>query len=427
MIASVPFLGWNFGATPFAMRRYLVLVRAALFVSALFVSALFVPIERGNAQVDSTRRDTTSVQGAIFRRPFIGSAGSASIGGYMEVNANYLVTDGVTDGFSSELRRFNIFLFAPVGSRLRFTSELEFEHGTEEIALETALLDYQLSSAFVLRAGILLSPIGAFNQNHDGPRWEFVERPLSATEVIPSTLSEVGFGANGRFFLGKSTVTYDAYLTNGLNDGIILNRSGKTRLAEGKGGDQFEEDNNGSPAFSTRVGLQSGLFGEIGASYYNGVYNTHKVEGEKVDEPRRVTIAAVDASTKLWRGIDVRAEFAVNHVQLPPTLGELQASRQMGGFLDVVVPVFRPSIRSQKDAVVSAALRLEYVDLNAGRFASTNTRIYDETRAISAGLSFRPVAGTVFRANYVRQAYRDMFGNGTVNTGGFRLGLATYF
>lgn len=345
----------------------------------------------------------------------------------MEANANYLVTDGVTDGFSSEMRRFNIFLFAPVGARLRFTSELEFEHGTEEIALETALLDYQISSALVLRGGILLVPIGGFNQNHDGPRWEFVERPLSATEVIPSTLSEVGFGANGRFFLGKSALTYDAYLTNGLNDGIILNRSGKTRLAEGKGGDQLEEDNNGSPAFSSRIALQSGSLGEIGVSYYSGVYNTPKVEGQVVDVARRVSITAFDASTRLWRGIDVRGEMAVNQVNLPPSLSELQASRQLGGFLDVVMPIFRPTMRAHKNAVVSAALRLEYVDLNVGRFASTGTRIYDETRAISAGLSFRPVAGTVFRANYVRQGYRDMFGNQTVKTGGFRVGVATYF
>ena len=400
--------------------------RSPFFQATVMIACAVLPSTM-TAQADTTRRDSTSVQGAIYHRPFIGSAALASIGGYMEANVNYLVTDGVTDGFSSEMRRFNMFLFAPVGARLRFTSELEFEHGTEEIALETALLDYQISSAFVLRGGILLVPIGGFNQNHDGPRWEFVDRPLSATEVIPSTLSDVGFGANGRFFLGKTTLTYDIYLTNGLNDGIILNRSGKTRLAEGKGGEQLEEDNNGSPAFSSRIALQRGKLGEIGVSHYRGVYNTHKIEGESVDAPRRVTITAVDASTRFWFGIDVRGEVARNDVQLPPSLTELQASKQWGGFLDIVVPVFHPALRAKKDAVVNAALRLEYVDLNSGRFSSTNQRIYDETRAISAGISFRPASGTVFRANYVRQHHRDLFGNAAVNTGGFRLGIATYF
>jgi hypothetical protein len=400
---------------------------ASRTLSALILVAAALPFTNAAAQVDTTRRDSTSVQSAIYRRPFIGSAGSASVGGYMEANANYLVSDGVSDGFSSEMRRFNIFLFAPVGPRLRFISELEFEHGTEEIALETALLDFQLNTALVLRAGILLPPIGGFNQNHDGPRWEFVERPLVSTEVIPSTLSEVGFGANGRFFAGKSTFTYDAYLTNGLNDGVILNNSGRTRLAEGKGGDQLAEDNNGSPAFSTRIAMQDGRIGEIGVSYYTGVYNTHKVEGEVVDVPRRLSIAAVDGSATLWRRIDVRGEVAVANVDLPPSLDELQASRQLGGFVDVVVPLFRPRLRTLKDAVVNAAVRLEYIDLNAGQFRSINSRIYDETKALSVGLSFRPVSGTIFRANYVRQHFRDIFGNGTEKTGGFRVGVSTYF
>ena len=403
------------------MSRSFVLRAAIALFAALQHTAIL------HAQVDSTRRDSISVQSAIYRRPFIGSMGSASIGGYMEANANYLVTDGVSDGFSSEMRRFNIFLFAPVGPRLRFTSELEFEHGTEEIALETALLDFQLASSLVLRAGILLAPIGGFNQNHDGPRWEFVQRPLSATEIIPSTLSEVGFGANGRFFLGKSTLTYDAYLTNGLNDGVVLNRSGRTRLSEGKGGDQLAEDNNGSPAFSARVAMQDARIGELGVSHYTGVYNTHKVDGEIVDVPRRLSLSAIDASAQLFSRVDIRGEIAMANVNLAPSLGELQASEQLGGFLDVVVPVFRPRLRTLKDAVVNAALRVEYIDLNRGEFESTGQRIYDETRAVSLGLSFRPATGTVFRANYVRQHYRDLFGNGTVRTGGFRVGVSTYF
>ena len=88
-----------------------------------------------------------------------------------------------------ELRRFNIFLYSSVGRRIRFLSELEFEHGTEEIALETALVDFVVTPSLVARAGILLPPIGAFNANHDSPRYDFVERPLVSTEIIPATLS----------------------------------------------------------------------------------------------------------------------------------------------------------------------------------------------------------------------------------------------
>lgn len=107
--------------------------------------------------------DSTSVQGSIYQRPFISSAGRTAIGGYVEANALYTREEGIGPGLSMELRRFNIFLFSSIGSRVRFLSELEFEHGTQEIALETAIVDFRLSSALVVRAGILLPPVGAFN------------------------------------------------------------------------------------------------------------------------------------------------------------------------------------------------------------------------------------------------------------------------
>jgi len=137
----------------------------------------------------SAQTDSTLAQGGIYNRPFIGSTSSTSIGGYLEGNTNYFVEDGVSEGFSMELRRFNLFLFSQVSQRIRFFSELEFEHGTEEIALETALIDFQLGRGLVLRGGVILTPIGYLNQNHDSPRWDFVERPLVTTDIIPSTLS----------------------------------------------------------------------------------------------------------------------------------------------------------------------------------------------------------------------------------------------
>ena len=143
-------------------------------------------------------QDTALVQGGIYQRPFIFSAGRTAVGGYVEANGSWFRTDGISEGPAFEVRRFNIFLYSGVGRRLRFTSELEFEHGTEEIALETALVDFVITPSLVVRAGVLLPPIGAFNVNHDGPRYEFIERPLVSTEVIPSTLSEAGLGVHGR-------------------------------------------------------------------------------------------------------------------------------------------------------------------------------------------------------------------------------------
>ena len=371
-------------------------------------------------------QDTAMVQGGIYQRPFLVAAGATAVGGYAEGNANYFRTDGIGEGFSMELRRFNIFLFSSVGRRLRFISELEFEHGVEEIALETALVDFTVNPSFVLRGGILLPPIGAFNVNHDGPRYDFVERPLVSTRIIPATLSEVGFGAHGRLAPRGFSVSYDAYLVNGLGEGVILNHTGRTDLASGKTPSRFEEDNNGSPALTGRVAAQSGRWGELGVSYYGGVYNSYRVEGETVDQKRWLSIFAVDFNSDIGN-LSLRGEVAWATVDVPDDLAELLGERQWGMHLDAVLPVWRPRIRGLPNPVVSVGLRLERADFNRGTFSSTGLRIYDELTAIAASLSFRPVAGTVFRANYRRESSRDPQGNPPSRTGGFQVGFATYF
>lgn len=372
------------------------------------------------------RVDSIPVQGGIYNRPFLASMGRTAVGGYVEGNTNYFREDGISEGFSMELRRFNIFLFSSIGSRIRFISELEFEDGAEEIALETALVDFIVNPSFVVRAGVLLPPVGAFNVNHDSPRWDFIERPLVSTEIIPATLSEVGFGAHGRLFPRGFSVTYDAYLTNGLGDGVILNEAGRTRLASGKGTGLVAGDNNGRPALSGRVGVQRRMLGELGLSYYGGTYNTFRVEGQEVDVRRGVSLVALDLSTEV-RSVSLRGELALAWIDVPKDLRETFGERQWGFHVDAVVPVFRPRIRGLTDPVVSVIARFERVDFNQGSFASTDDAIGDEIDAFTAGLSFRPVAGTVFKANYRHESIRDLLGNAPAKRAGLQFGLATYF
>ena len=50
--------------------------------------------------------DSITNQDQIFNRPFVtGSGSKVSIGGYAEANTNYINTDGVSEGFSMEMRR----------------------------------------------------------------------------------------------------------------------------------------------------------------------------------------------------------------------------------------------------------------------------------------------------------------------------------
>ena len=403
------------------MKRMIRDVLLALFACTVLPNTL-------PAQVDTTRVATdTSVQGSVYSRPFVTSLGRTSIGGYAEGNTNYFREDGLTDGFSMELRRFNLFVFSAIAPRVRFFAELEFEHGTEEIAFETAQLDFQIDPAFNLRGGILLVPLGAFNQNHDSPRWEFIDRPLVSTRIIPATLSEVGFGVFGRLTSRRRiSLTYDAYATNGLGDGILANDEGRTLLAGGKSPEQFAEDNNGSPALSTRVAVQHPRFGEFGVSFYGGTYNSFREDGIEVDAKRSVTMAAFDFATAVGR-LSVRGEAAQSWIELPQGLEELFGARQQGAHLDLVLPVLRKRMLGMQNATLNVTMRLEHIDYNVGHFSSTGQRIGDEVTALVPGISFRPVTNTVFKANYRWHRTRDVIGNPPSRSAGYQVGFATYF
>ncbi|HUE95520.1 MAG TPA: hypothetical protein VMN39_02625 [Longimicrobiaceae bacterium] len=372
-------------------------------------------------------QDTSMVQGGIYQRPFLVSAGRTAVGGYAEGHGSFFRTDGVGEGLNLELRRFNIFLFSSAGRRLRFMSELEFEHGTEEIVLETALVDFQINPALTIRAGILLPPIGAFNQNHDSPLWAFVERPLVSTEIIPATLSEIGFGVNGKLFRAPVLFTYDLYLTNGLGDGVVANDQGRTHLPAGRREEQFAEDNNGSPALSGRLAARHMRRGELGLSFYTAQYNTSVAEGEEVDAKRRATLLAVDYAADLPLDISARGEAALAFVDVPEDLAEVFGERQWGAFLDVEVPVWRPAAGPFDAAEVSGVVRFEAIDYNVGTFGGTGRRIRDEVYAVVAGVSFRPVPGTVLRLNYRRHWIHDLLGNPPARAAGVQVGFASYF
>ncbi len=402
--------------------------RIILFIFALFGVNAFAQQDTTKVwQRTGTGDSTDTQQDAIYNRPFITvGKSSTAVGGYLEGNTNYFVEDGITEGFSMELRRFNIFLYSTISSRIRFLSELEFEHGTKEIALETALLDFRVNNSLNIRGGIILPQLGLFNANHDSPNWEFVERPLSSTQIIPTTLSEVGFGVNGKFYLGNNIIGYDAYLINGLQSGVVLNDQGRTFLEAGKSEEMFGEDNNGMPGFNGRIGLANRKWGEVGASYYTAVYNDFRVDGTTVADKNSLHIFALDYNTS-WGKLTAKGEYVYAFVEIPTELNGLYASEQHGGFIDLIYPIIERQMAGYKNAKINLSTRLEYVDLNYGTIPETGAQIRDDIYSLAVGLSFRPTPTTIFRANYRYQWQTDFLGNPAVNTAGIQVGFATYF
>lgn len=367
---------------------------------------------------------------ATYNRPFL-AAGKLplAIGGYAEANTQFSQTDGVNEGLSFQFRRLTLFFSSTIAKRIKFLSELEFEDGTKEINLEFAAIDLEFHPLLTLRGGIILNPIGGFNQNHDSPRWDFIDRPLSATTILPSTLSNAGFGFYGKHFSRNWVLGYEAYLTNGFNQNIISNTDNRTSLAAGKSNpERFEESPSGIPMFNGKIAIRQRKIAELGISYANNVYNTWKEDGLIIDQKRQLNIAAVDLNTSLAHNrINITAEYAKVWVQVPATYSQQFGKEQQGFFVDVVGTIYKKPILDWENAKINLGIRVEYTDYNQGRFVETNGNIGDALWAVVPALAFRPTGTTVLRANYRYQQQQDILGNPPANTGTIQFGLASYF
>ncbi|MES2702956.1 MAG: hypothetical protein V4649_09970 [Bacteroidota bacterium] len=390
------------------------------------------------AQIDTTllRRkapDTSKLLmnlDAVYNRPFL-SVGKlpVALGGYAEANWQHLGTNGVSEGHQFQARRLTLFLASSISHRLKFLSEIEFEDGTKEINIEFAAMDLELHPLLNLRGGIIMNPIGAFNQNHDGPKWEFVDRPVAATQMLPATLSNAGFGIYGKQFQNDWAFAYEAYLTNGFNDRIIDNSLGRTSLHAAKEDrNRFEESFNGVPMVTAKAALRHRKIAEVGISYMGGVYNKFEEDGIVLDKRRRVDVFAIDANTTLpVLRTFITGEWAFIKVDVPSTYIRQYGSRQQGGFLDIVQPIYRHSLFGFSRSVINAACRLEYVDWNVNSFEETGENISDHFMAIVPAISWRPTPQSVVRVNYRYSWQSDLLGNPASRTAGFQAGFSTYF
>lgn len=408
------------------------MIKLFSFIAALLFSlcadAQIDPALLKRIPKDSTK--PTLNMDAVYNRPFI-AVGKlpVSVGGYMEANWQQMATDGISEGHQFQFRRMTLFVSSTIGKRLKFLSEIEFEDGAKEISIEFAAIDIEMHPLLNLRGGIILNPIGAFNQNHDGPKWEFTDRPIAATQMLPATWSNAGFGVYGKHYNKNWMFGYEAYLSGNFDNAIIDNAENKTFLPATKNNkERFEEINSGLPLITAKVAVRNNNIGELGLSYMGGVYNKFQDDGLQLDDKRRVDVLAIDFNATLSKlKTFITAEWAWIKVNVPSTFTQQYGSKQQGGFVDIVQPLIKKRMLGWPNATLNLACRLEYVDWNKGIFTSTGGNIAEDLWSIMPALSFRPTAQTVLRLNYRYQSQRDLLGNSPAKTGGFSFGISTYF
>jgi len=355
-------------------------------------------------QRDTVRADTTRpfVRGGVYDKPYqTRLLGRTAIGGYAEAHARYERVDGLIEDSGFELKRFNLFTSTRVSDFVRIAAEVEIEEAGEEIKLEYAAIDVRIHQLLTVRGGMLLSPLGRFNLAHDSPLNEFTDRPLVSTEVLGVALSEPGFGVLGQAPVGRQgRLTWEAYMTNGFDDGLIVNSPEGTRIPLGRGN---IEDQNSSPAFVGRLAWSPSVGMELGVSGHHGAWNVFRTDGTVVDERRNLSLGVVDGEVTI-AGFRLSGEAALARADIPPGLAGIYASRQAGWYVDLVRNFGAGWVPTAPGSVFALKARFDAIDLDSDA-------VGQHVRQASAGVNFRPTSESVIKFELVRGWRFDPFNN----------------
>lgn len=374
-------------------------------------------------QAGSTAADHSYLGAGGVRRP----GGGVVLGGYF--STRYLASETEDNPSFVDMRLVPQF-HADITKKIAFDAEIEFEHGgvsdeiDGEIAVEFAELSFRQSDEFKFKVGTLLVPFGAFNQTHDDPLNELSSRPTVARFVVPSAFGSPGIGAMGSFDLTKDdALTYDVVLVNGLKD--EFNGDEGSRAARGL----YEEDDNHNKTVFGRMAIVPTL--EWLDALQAGVSGAYGAVGEQSDT---LTGYGFDASAKKgpWEFKGEYDKFGIDRPSgSPPPIdaaGNIGPVRGLNGWYGQLLYRFTDAwVRSlpfaEKDASFALVLRRDDVDLHDRVHGAGE---YDDERAWSFGMTYRPTAKTAVKIEY-RRASSGAQGDLGEERDLFAVEFATYF
>ncbi len=336
-----------------------------------------------------------------------------SIAGYGEMLYERFASereDGTPSGIRDQLDYLRAILYVgyKFNDRFLFNSELEFEHGSTDqagsVSVEFAYLDYLLSPAFGVRAGMLLPPMGFINELHEPVVFLGTERPETESRIIPSTWRENGIGVFG----GVAGLSYRAYLINGF-DGVGggSSKAGGFSASGLRGGRQ-----KGSKAVAedfaavARVDYEAVLGLTVGGSAYVGKAgqgnSSPSAPGQTIGA--RTVIAEGHVQFRAY-GFDVRGLAAVATVD---DVAELNAAKGLAGsgsigerlvgwYVDAGYDILHGVDTSHR---LTPYLRYEQIDTQDKVPAGFTADPANDQDIVTIGISWRPITNIAVKADY---------------------------
>ncbi len=191
-------------------------------------------LQRLERELDTLRAQVEATADAVASAA---PADRTRVGGYGELHYNHLDTPS-GDRRSLDFHRFVLFFGHDFSDALRFQSELEVEHAVSggdepgEVELEQAYVEMDLTDSTVLRAGLVLLPVGILNETHEPPTFYGVERNPVEKHILPATWWEGGVGLSGR--QAARGLSWDLLLHSGLkvDPATVSIRGGRQKAAK---------------------------------------------------------------------------------------------------------------------------------------------------------------------------------------------------
>ncbi len=393
----------------------------------------------------------------IYAKPFL-AAPKATLGGYADVMYNNLSRQNLDNPSRNSFgqQRLVPFIYADITDHIKFATEIEIERGGPNapvgqstttnsdgsIQIEFAQMDYLITEAVNIRAGILLMPVGKFNLLHDSPLNDLVDRPMVSRIVIPSTWFEAGAGIYGTLYpTSLSKLDYEIYAVNGMSQtaGAITDLG----VRGARGSVSRDRDDNkgvvGRLAFSPMLGI------EVAGSGYHAQYK----QAAGAVAAGYIDIFALDWT--LQRGpFEIIGESAWTRISNNNATGVagngigpagMQGYYIQGNyhFMPEFLKKLAPSHFTDA-STFTAVVRWEQVDTDTDdrtRQAPNTVGHRRQLERLTLGLNFRPIEDTVFKFDWQFNTQQNALGlvqggdlgtaNSPINGNGFLIQAATYF
>jgi hypothetical protein len=317
-----------------------------------------------------------------------------TIGGYVQIDYNE--PSGSTNG-NLDVHRLVMLFGYRFNDHVSFLTEIELEH-VEEVYVEQAFVNYSFNTAFNIRGGLMLVPMGYINEYHEPPVFYGVERPGLDNDVVPTTWRELGIGVTGN--LENLSLKYQAYLFNGFAS--YIDGTGKLKGKDGlRGGRQKgAESVINTPNLSLKLDYYGFLGLKVGLAGYFGETQTDdtSVEGATVG----VSMVGLNAAYRI-RNLDLRGQYIYTSLSDTEAYNDLTGKdlgSEIDGYYAEAAYNFMPLIDKDTDKTLSLFARYEQYDTHKNTEGDLEQNPNYDRNDITLGLDFKLTAGVVVKMDY---------------------------